>query len=123
MFPFPKLNEAGSHLDSTDISEIEVGILLETEWKAKNAVRDDTLVQKLCDILQGRGHSFTSGYRNLLTTFSLFHLKSMTFGPSRDVPIMMYVFGVHSRLFRLSLQPSIIVILHPRVANSDDLKY
>jgi len=38
-------------ISSTDISEIEVG-LLETEWKAKHAVRDETLVQKLCDTLQ-----------------------------------------------------------------------
>jgi hypothetical protein len=50
MFPFPEPDEARS-IGSTDISEIEVG-LLETEWKAKHAVRDDTLIQKLCDTLQ-----------------------------------------------------------------------
>jgi hypothetical protein len=49
-FPFPPLNE---HLSSstTDISALDVD-LLEIEWKAKLAVRDDTLVQKLCDTLQ-----------------------------------------------------------------------
>jgi hypothetical protein len=48
--PFPPLNE---HLSSntTDISTLDVG-LLEIEWKAKLAVRDDTLVQKLCNTLQ-----------------------------------------------------------------------
>ncbi len=49
-FPFPPLDE---HLSSntTDISTFDVD-LLETEWKAKLAVRDDTLVQKLCDALE-----------------------------------------------------------------------
>jgi hypothetical protein len=50
LFPFPEPDEARS-ICCTDISEIEVG-LLETEWKAKHAVRDDTLVQKLCDVLK-----------------------------------------------------------------------
>ena len=41
------------HLSSstTDISIFKVD-LLETEWKAKVAVRDDILVQKLCDALE-----------------------------------------------------------------------
>ena len=49
-FPFPILNE---HLSSssTDIFILEVE-LLEKEWKAKLAVRDDTLVQKLCHALK-----------------------------------------------------------------------
>jgi len=37
--------------DTTDVSDFEVG-LLEREWKAKHAVRDDALVRKLCDSLQ-----------------------------------------------------------------------
>ena len=48
MFPFPLPNEdrtAGT--TDLDISQFEVG-LLEREWKAGHAVRDDTLVQKLC---------------------------------------------------------------------------
>jgi hypothetical protein len=53
-FPFPALNE---HLSSstTDISTLEVDSLEKKnpEWKAKLAVRDDTLVQKLCDALEG----------------------------------------------------------------------
>jgi hypothetical protein len=48
--PFPPLNEDLSS-NTTDISVLDVG-LLEIEWKAKLAVRDDTLVQKLCDTLQ-----------------------------------------------------------------------
>jgi hypothetical protein len=49
-FPCPPLDE---HLSSsnTDISTLDVDSL-ETEWKAKLAVRDDTLVQKLCDALK-----------------------------------------------------------------------
>jgi hypothetical protein len=49
-FPFPPLDE---HLSSntTEMSALDVD-LLEIEWKAKLAVRDDTLVQKLCDTLQ-----------------------------------------------------------------------
>jgi hypothetical protein len=50
MFPFPKSDEARS-IDSTDVSKIEVR-LLKAEWKAKHPVRNDTLVQKLCDTLQ-----------------------------------------------------------------------
>ena len=49
-FPFHKPDEARS-TGSNDISEIEVR-LLETKWKAKHVVRDDTLVQNLCDVLQ-----------------------------------------------------------------------
>ena len=45
-FPFPLPDEDRS-VGTTDISQFEVG-LLEREWKAVHAVRDDTLVQKLC---------------------------------------------------------------------------
>ena len=41
-FPFPLLDEPKS-LGTTDISTLDVN-LLETEWKAKVAVRDNTLV-------------------------------------------------------------------------------
>jgi hypothetical protein len=50
MFPFPPLSENLSS-GPTDISALDVD-LLEIEWKAKLAVRDDTLVQKLCDALE-----------------------------------------------------------------------
>ena len=49
-FPFPQLNE-GLSGNTTDISLIEVA-LLENGWKAKHAVRDDNLVQKLCNTLE-----------------------------------------------------------------------
>ena len=49
-FPFPPLNDDLSS-GTTDISALDVN-LLEIEWKAKLAVRDDTLVQKLCDTLE-----------------------------------------------------------------------
>jgi len=72
MFPFPKPDEARS-IDSTDVSEIEVG-LLKTEWKAKHsAMRDDTLVQKLCDTLQDilRDRVLPAGAeKHLLVAFS-----------------------------------------------------
>jgi hypothetical protein len=50
-FPFPALHECLSS-STTDISTLDVDFL-ETEWKAKLAVRDNTLVQKLCDALEG----------------------------------------------------------------------
>lgn len=50
LFPFPTPDETKS-VGSTDITEIEAG-LLKIEWKANHAVRDDTLVQKLCNALQ-----------------------------------------------------------------------
>ena len=49
-FPFPSLDERKSS-GTTDISILDVN-LLETEWKAKVAVRDNTLVQKLCHTLE-----------------------------------------------------------------------
>ncbi|KAF5379222.1 hypothetical protein D9615_005925 [Tricholomella constricta] len=49
-FPFPQPDEDRS-IDATDISLIEVG-LLEREWKPNHAVRDNTLVQKLCSTLE-----------------------------------------------------------------------
>ncbi|KAH9981480.1 hypothetical protein BGW80DRAFT_1434619 [Lactifluus volemus] len=53
-FPFPALNEYLSS-STTDISTLKVDSLEKKnpEWKAKLAVRDDTLVQKLCDALEG----------------------------------------------------------------------
>ena len=49
-FPFPSLDGRLSS-GTTDISIPEVE-LLEKEWKAKLAVRDDNLVQKLCHALE-----------------------------------------------------------------------
>ena len=49
-FPFPQPNE-GPSAGTTDISLIEVP-LLEREWKANYAVRDNILVQKLCSTLE-----------------------------------------------------------------------
>ena len=49
-FPFPLPNEDRT-AGTTDISLFEVG-LLEGKWKAEHAVRDDTLVQKLCQTLK-----------------------------------------------------------------------
>jgi hypothetical protein len=70
-FPFPPLNE---HLSSStsDISALDVG-LLEIEWKAKLAVRDDNLVQKLCKTLQdilGDAPLAEDAENYLLATFS-----------------------------------------------------
>jgi hypothetical protein len=49
-FPFPVLDESQS-IYATHVSDFEGGIL-ERQWKAKYAVRDNALVQKLCDSLQ-----------------------------------------------------------------------
>jgi hypothetical protein len=50
MFAFPVPDESQS-VGSTNTSPLEVGTLREA-WKAKRAVRDTTLVQRLCDTLQ-----------------------------------------------------------------------
>lgn len=49
-FPFPNTVESISD-SSDDISKLEIG-LLEEEWKAKYAMRDVTLVEKLCQTLE-----------------------------------------------------------------------
>ena len=49
-FPSPQPNE-GPSAGTTDVSLIEVP-LLKREWKANHAVRDNTLVQKLCSTLE-----------------------------------------------------------------------
>jgi hypothetical protein len=49
-FPSPHPVEDGS-VSTTDVSDVEVG-LLEREWKAQYAVRDETLVQKHCHTLE-----------------------------------------------------------------------
>ncbi|KAF8704494.1 hypothetical protein AX14_013942 [Amanita brunnescens Koide BX004] len=70
-FPFPQPNEDLS-TSSADISPLEVP-LLEEEWKAKHAVRDDTLVQKLCNTLKNilGGTSLTVDTENqFLSVFS-----------------------------------------------------
>ena len=50
MFPFPHPNEDQT-TDTTDVSQFEVG-MLDVEWKAWYAVRDDNLDQKLCQTLE-----------------------------------------------------------------------
>jgi hypothetical protein len=60
-FPSPLPDELRTY-DTTDVSNIEVG-LLKTEWKAKYAVRDDALVRKLCDSLKNiLGDTVLSAY-------------------------------------------------------------
>lgn len=71
LFPFPRLPGNKSYA-ITDISILDVD-LLETEWKAKLAVRDDTLVQKLCDALEdilGDAPSADRADNYLLASFS-----------------------------------------------------
>ena len=48
-FPFPT-PAGGGYSSTTDISQLEVA-QLKSNWKAQYAVRDDTLVQKLCHTL------------------------------------------------------------------------
>ena len=50
MFPFPRPNEDRTAY-TTNVSQFEVGIL-EIEWKAGHAVRDGSLVWKLCQALE-----------------------------------------------------------------------
>lgn len=49
-FPFPLLAEGGS-FDITDISHLDVGLLTQ-EWKTQEAVRDETLILRLCKTLE-----------------------------------------------------------------------
>jgi hypothetical protein len=69
-FYFPELDETKS-VYTTDISSLEVG-KLDPHWKAKHAVRDDTLVRKLCGILQNilGDMVLPAGSEGLLATFS-----------------------------------------------------
>ena len=72
MFPFPQPSNEGPSVDTTDISLVE-GPLLEREWKANHAVRDNTLVQKLCSTLENiLGDTFLSAdaENELLPRFS-----------------------------------------------------
>lgn len=49
-FPFPVPNELRS-AGATDISQFEVS-MLDREWKANHAVRDDDIFQNLCNTLR-----------------------------------------------------------------------
>jgi hypothetical protein len=49
-FPFPDTNDSRTG-GTTDISLLDVS-LLDKQWRAGHAVRDDTLVQKLCRVLK-----------------------------------------------------------------------
>ena len=65
MFPFPQPTEDQS---AGNISQLEVG-MREREWKAGYAVRDDTLVQKFCQVLEDT--PFEAGAEKyLLSSFS-----------------------------------------------------
>ena len=46
-FPFPECLIDDASASSTGLSEIDVG-LLDDQWKARHAVRDDDLANKLC---------------------------------------------------------------------------
>ena len=84
-FPFPQPDENRS-VGATDISLFEVG-LLESRWKAKHAVRDNTLVQKLCQALKdilGNTKISAAAERGLLESFSL-RLQLDSFGRERRV--------------------------------------
>ena len=72
MFPFPRPIEDRTAY-TTDVSQFEVG-LLEIEWKAGHAVRDDSLVRKLCQALEDilGDIPLAAGVENhLLSSFSL----------------------------------------------------
>ncbi|KAN0102364.1 hypothetical protein V8E52_012018 [Russula decolorans] len=82
-FPFPLPDELQT-CDSTDVSNFEVG-LLEREWKAKYAVRDDALVRKLCDGLKnilGDTALSADSETDLLATFS--RSESNKYGEDED---------------------------------------
>ena len=70
-FPFPPPDELQS-VSTTDISTFEAG-LIPNEWRAKYAVRDNDLVQKLCNGLKNTlGDTVLSANieKGLLTKFS-----------------------------------------------------
>jgi hypothetical protein len=49
-FPFPDC-PTGASASSTGLSEVDVG-LLDYQWKARHAVRDNDLADKLCEALR-----------------------------------------------------------------------
>ncbi|KAH9066452.1 hypothetical protein EDB87DRAFT_1554143, partial [Lactarius vividus] len=65
-FPFPYLDTGGHH-SSADISDIIAGQIA-PEWKARRAVRDETLLQALCKTLENilGDKPFPPEYRDLL---------------------------------------------------------
>ena len=70
-FPFPQPKE-GSSSGTTGVSLIEVA-LLEREWKANHAVRDNTLFNNLCSTLKnilGDTLLAVDAENNLLSRFS-----------------------------------------------------
>lgn len=70
-FPFPESDHA-QNVDTTDISLVEVA-LLQREWKPNHAVRDNTLVEKLCNTLENiLGNTLLGGNTetHLLARFS-----------------------------------------------------
>jgi hypothetical protein len=101
-FPFPLLDEDLS-LSTTDISTLDVGSL-EIEWKAKFAVRDDTLVQRLCDALKKNlgdaplaeraenslkgDYAIPVGYG---TRFKEKYVGRIVYGPERDGMALSYL--------------------------------
>jgi hypothetical protein len=69
-FPFPSCS-LGPVASSTDISELDVG-LLDNEWKAHHAVRDNDLAKKLCEYLKatlGQMHVTEESTKVLLPLF------------------------------------------------------
>ena len=50
LFPFPVPVQTES-INTTSLSQVEIG-MLDANWKAKRALRDDTLVDKLCTTLR-----------------------------------------------------------------------
>jgi hypothetical protein len=78
MFPFPQPNEDRS-AGTTDVSQFEVA-MLEREWKARHAVRDDTLVQKLCQALEDilEDTPLEAGAENYLLASFRLNYKSMS---------------------------------------------
>ena len=117
-FPFPRPGELRT-AGTTDISDFEVGLLAKP-WKANRAVRDNTLIQKLCDTLKnivGNTVLTARAQHKFLESFGA-ELQGDEFGIDRDWitnPSEAHVrfsrmSDLHSRTFALTIEAESVLI-------------
>lgn len=120
-FPFPAPVENGT-VTTTDVSDLQIGLLTQ-EWRAQYAVRDETLVQKLCQTFKeiiGDALIPDGSEDQLLSKFGK-HLQFETYGTrvveyrewcenenESDVRIP----DSHSRLAGLTLGTESVIVKH-----------
>src|ERR1700733_13280131 len=105
-FPVPVTDECQT-VDATDISVLDVS-KLDREWRAGHAVRDDTLVQKLCHTLEnilgstpvaaGNEHYLLSHFSPLLPFDELGSINKMWTKNPSEVHVRFHFLKSESKL-------------------------